>query len=60
MHRNGVSTDAVKWLKVYDDYKALIAEGNKKTYAAIKVAEKYGYNERWVRGIAAFMQEEIR
>lgn len=59
MHRNGVGTDAVKWLAVYEDYCKIIAEGNKKTYAAIKVAEKYGYNERWVRGIAAFMAENV-
>lgn len=60
MHRNGVGTDAVRWLQAYEDYCKLVADGNKKTYAAIKVAEKYRYNERWVRAIVKFMQEDIR
>lgn len=59
MHRNGVSTDAARWLPVYNDYCELVAQGNKKTWAAEEVARRHGYRERWVRAIVAFMEEEI-
>lgn len=59
MHRHGVSTDHVRWLEVYDAYYALRKQGYKKTYCATKIAEQYGYRERWIRAIVSFMEEVV-
>ena len=58
MHRNGVSGNYIHYLPIYNDYKQLVAEGNKVRWAAQVVGEKYGYTERHVRLIVKLMEEE--
>ena len=58
MHRNGVSGNYIGYLPIYEDYKRLVAEGNKARWVAQVVAEKYGYKERMVRLIIKMMDEK--
>lgn len=59
MHRNGVSGNYIHYLPLYEDYKRLVAEGNKVRWVAQVVAEKYGYKERMVRLIVKMMDEDV-
>lgn len=60
MHRNGVSGSYIQYLPIYEDYRRLVAEGNKVRWVAQHVAEKYGYTERYVRLIAKMMEERVK
>ena len=60
MHRNGVSGSYIQYLPIYEEYKRLIAEGNKVRWVARYVAEKFGYTERYVLLIAKMMEEDIK
>jgi hypothetical protein len=60
MHRNGVSGNYIAYLPIYEDYKRLVAEGNKVRWVAQAVAEKYGYKERMVRLIVKMMDEQVQ
>lgn len=60
MHRNGVSGNYIAYIPIYEDYKRLVAEGNKVRWVAQAVADKYGYKERMVRLIVKMMEEEVR
>ena len=60
MHRNGVSGSYVQYLPIYEDYKRLVAEGNKVRWVAQHIADKYGYTERYVRLIVKMMEEQAQ
>lgn len=59
LHRNGVSGNYIHYLPLYRDYRRLVDEGNKITWVAQVVAEKYGYKERMVRLIVKMMEEDV-
>ena len=60
MHRNGVSGSYIQYLPIYEEYKRLIAEGNKVRWVSQHVAEKFGYTERYVRLIVKMMEERVK
>ncbi len=60
LHRNGISDNYIHYLPIYQDYKRLVAEGNKVRWVAQVVGEKYGYKERMVRLIVKMMEEDVR
>lgn len=44
----GMHLDDVKYIDLYADYRALLARGNKVTYAVAVLAQRYGISERKV------------
>lgn len=58
-HRNGVAVDSIRFLPIYEDWLALLAEGNKKQYIEQVLAEKHGYSPRYIRLIVKFMQDNV-
>lgn len=59
LHRNGVSGSYIQYLPVVDEYRRLVADGNKVRWVAQHVAEKYGYTERYVRLLVKMMDEQV-
>ena len=59
-HRNGISGNYIQYLPIYEEYKRLVAEGNKVRWVAQVLGEKYGYKERMVRLIVKMMEEDVR
>ena len=60
LHRNGVSSAYIQYLPIYEEYKRLVADGNKVRWVAQHVADRYGYKERMVRLIVKMMEESIK
>ena len=60
MHRNGISGSYIQYLPIYEEFKRLVHEGNKVRWAAVHLAEKYGYTERYVRLIVKMMEEDVK
>ena len=59
-HHNGISGNYIQYLPIYEEYKRLVAEGNKVRWVAQVLGEKYGYKERMVRLIIKLMDEDVR
>lgn len=59
LHRNGISTDSVRYLPPYERYCELMQQGNKKSYALDKAAEEHGIKQRWLRCIIDFMRSDV-
>lgn len=56
----GIKTEDFRFIDLYDDYRRLKREGNKKTYIVAVLAEKYGVSERTVYGVIRRLSEECR
>ena len=56
----GIKTEDFRFIDLYDDYRRLKREGNKKTYIVAVLAEKYGVSERAVYGVIRRLSEECR
>lgn len=58
-HRNGIATDSIRFLPLYDDWERMCREGLKKQYIENVLSEKYGYKPRYIRLIVKFMGENV-
>ena len=58
-HKNGVATDAIRYIPIYEDWQRMDADGYKKQYTESVLAAKYGYSVRYIRMIVKFMKETI-
>ena len=58
-HRNGVATDSIRFIPIYEDWLRMVADGDKKQYIEEKLSEKYGYTPRYIRMIVKFMADEV-
>ena len=58
-HRNGVSTDAIRFLPLYEDWQRMVQEGYKKQYIEGVLADKYGYTARYIRMVVKFMRDNV-
>ena len=58
-HRNGVATDAIRFLPLYEDWERMINEGYKKQYIEQVLSDKYSYTPRYIRLIVKFMKEQV-
>ena len=58
-HRNGVATDAIRFLPLYEDWLRMSRENYKKQYIESVLAEKYGYTTRYIRMVVTFMREQV-
>lgn len=58
-HRNGVATDTIRFIPIYEEWSAMVAQGDKKQYVEEVIAEKYGYTPRYIRMIVKFMQDNV-
>ena len=54
-HRNGVATDSIRFLPLYEDWRRMVDQGFKKQYIEAVLREKYGYKPRYIRLIVKFM-----
>lgn len=59
-HRNGVATESIRFLPLYEEWLAMVAEGEKKQYIEQVLADKWGYTPRYIRMIVKFMAEDVR
>lgn len=59
MHRNGISTDSLRWLKPYERYLELMAQGHKKSYSIEAAAEEHNIKPRWMYCIVNFMGDQV-
>jgi len=55
-----IKLDDVRFIGLYDEYCKLIEEGNKKSYAVMALAEKYGISERQVYYILKRFDSDCR
>lgn len=54
-HRNGVATDSIRFLPLYEDWRRMVDQGFKKQYVEAVLSEKYSYKPRYIRLIVKFM-----
>lgn len=57
-HRNGVPTQSVRFLPLYERWRQMLADGYKKQYIEGVLAEQFGYTPRYIRLIVKFMEEQ--
>ena len=58
-HRNGVATDSIRFLPMFEDWKRMSEKGYKKQYTEEVIAQKYGYSPRYVRMVVKYMSEKV-
>lgn len=58
-HRNGVATDSIRFLPIYEDWLRMTQQGYKKQYIEAVLAEKYKYTDRYIRMIVRFMRDNV-
>ena len=58
-HKNGVAVDSIRFIPIYEQWESLLAEGHKKQYIEQVLADRFGYNPRYIRMIVKFMQEQV-
>ena len=58
-HRNGVATESIRFLPLYEEWLAMVANGEKKQYIEEVLAEKYRYTPRYIRMVVKFMGEAV-
>ena len=58
-HRNGVATDSIRFLPMFEDWQRMVGAGYKKQYIEQVVADKYGYTPRYVRMVVKFMNDSV-
>lgn len=58
LNRFGIHLDDHKYLALYDDYRAMMARHEKKTYIVAVLAEKYSFCERKVYNILAHLEKD--
>ncbi len=58
-HKNGVAVDSIRFIPLFEEWTKMLAEGHKKQYIEQVLADRYGYNPRYIRMIVKFMQESV-
>lgn len=58
-HRNGVATDSIRFIPLYEDWQRMLKDGFKKQYVESVLADKYGYTTRYIRMVVTFMREQV-
>ena len=58
-HRNGVATQSIRFLPLYEEWLDLVGKGYKKQYVEQVLCDKYGYTPRYIRIIVKFMRDEV-
>lgn len=58
-HRNGVATDSIRFIPLYEDWQRMLADGYKKQYIESVLSEKYGYTTRYIRMVVTFMRDTV-
>lgn len=58
-HRNGVATDSIRFLPMFEDWQRMANAGYKKQYVEQVIADKYGYTPRYVRMVVKFMNDSV-
>lgn len=58
-HKNGVATDSIRFLPLFEDWQRMTADGYKKQYIESVLADKYGYTTRYIRMVVTFMREQV-
>ena len=58
-HKNGVATDSIRFIPLFEDWQRMTTEGYKKQYVESVLAEKYGYTTRYIRMVVQFMREQV-
>ena len=58
-HRNGVATDAIRFIPIYEQWQDMMSQGDKKQYAEQVLADKFGYAARYIRMVVKFMQDKV-
>ena len=59
MSEVGIRIGDYRHLVLWNDYRALVEDGNKKTYAIAKVSHRYGVSERTVARIIKRFDSDI-
>ena len=54
----GIRIDDVRYIELYNDYKALLNNGEKVSYIVAMLAKKYNISERTVYGLLKRLQKE--
>lgn len=58
-HRNGVATDSIRFLPLFEDWQRMTGDGYKKQYVEQVLSDKYGYSTRYIRMVVTFMREQV-
>ena len=58
-HKNGVATDSIRYIPIFEDWERMVAEGYKKQYIESVLADKYGYSQRYIRMLVKFMNDQV-
>lgn len=58
-HKNGVATDSIRYIPIFEDWERMLGEGYKKQYVESVLADKYGYSQRYIRMIVKFMNDVV-
>ena len=58
-HKNGVATDSIRFLPLFEDWRRMVEDGYKKQYVEAILSDKYGYKPRYIRLVVKFMQEQV-
>lgn len=48
LQKSSVKMDDLRYVALYDEYKKIVGNGGKSTYAAVVLSQKYGISERKV------------
>nr|DAN26495.1 MAG TPA: Middle operon regulator, TRANSCRIPTION.2A [Caudoviricetes sp.] len=56
----GIKVEDVKYIPLYDEYQAMVAEGKKTVYVVAILAEKYGLSERSVYSVIKRLKKVVK
>ncbi len=59
IHAAGIRPDDYKYADLYEEYRALVASGEKVTYAVAALSARYGVSERQVYNLLGKFNREI-
>lgn len=58
-HKNGIATDSIRFIPLYEDWLRMQCQGLKKGYCEAVLADKYGYKPRYIRMVVKFMADQV-
>lgn len=58
-HKNGIATDAIRFIPLYEDWLRMQSQGLKKGYCEAVLGDKYGYTPRYIRMVVKFMADKV-
>lgn len=59
MQKYGIKPEDEKHISLYNDYKQMLADGEKSTYIQLRLSEKYGICPRQVYSVYKRLDEQI-